>query len=210
MQEFWTMYTQKLVVWFWWWLWVYWLTLCFFSRFKFLLGGDGSDEPIEQCRNHTCPAGWSRCQGTPENYRCILGKLMVFSVYFLIVANKLLKKIGISAMANKIVGTVGMKCQNVARIARFVVSSSVATGSVFHSDGRVISKTIGTLIFIFISHVGWVFCFSGDRSDEDPNLCKGRYRECSEMEFKCNNGRCILARWRCDQDNDCNCPFSIF
>ena len=35
----------------------------------------------------------------------------------------------------------------------------------------------------------------GDRSDEDPAFCQGRYRECSEMEFKCTNGRCILARY---------------
>ncbi|CAF5038889.1 unnamed protein product, partial [Rotaria socialis] len=40
-----------------------------------------------------------------------------------------------------------------------------------------------------------------DGSDENPETCV--YRECSEDEFRCNNGRCIPERWVCDHDYDC-------
>ena len=35
-------------------------------------------------------------------------------------------------------------------------------------------------------------------------MCKNRYRECSESEFRCSNEKCIPNRWRCDHDNDCD------
>ena len=35
-------------------------------------------------------------------------------------------------------------------------------------------------------------------------MCKNRYRECSESEFRCENEKCIPNRWRCDHDNDCD------
>ena len=34
-------------------------------------------------------------------------------------------------------------------------------------------------------------------------MCKSRYRQCSESEFKCDNNRCISSNYKCDNDNDC-------
>lgn len=42
----------------------------------------------------------------------------------------------------------------------------------------------------------------GDHSDESPSVCPS-YRECSESEFRCNNGKCLPQKWRCDHDDDC-------
>lgn len=37
----------------------------------------------------------------------------------------------------------------------------------------------------------------GDESDENEINCEGKYRECSESEFSCKNGKCILRQWLC-------------
>ena len=44
----------------------------------------------------------------------------------------------------------------------------------------------------------------GDNSDEVEEHCKDSYRECSESEFKCKNGKCIPQHYRCDHDDDCS------
>lgn len=28
-------------------------------------------------------------------------------------------------------------------------------------------------------------------------------KNCTEEEFQCNNGNCVLSKWRCDGDDDC-------
>lgn len=69
----------------------------------------------------------------------------------------------------------------------------------FECDGKCISKH-------------WVCDFDVDCKDgKDEMNCK--YPQCSESQFKCDNGRCISHRWRCDDENDCrdgsdekNCP----
>lgn len=38
----------------------------------------------------------------------------------------------------------------------------------------------------------------GDNSDE-----AGCSHSCSNVQFKCNSGRCIPEYWTCDGDNDC-------
>lgn len=42
-----------------------------------------------------------------------------------------------------------------------------------------------------------IFPLLGDMSDENPEMCKDLYRECTESEFQCNNKRCLPMRWRC-------------
>lgn len=45
-------------------------------------------------------------------------------------------------------------------------------------------------------------CADGD--DEDDELCRHQYRECSASEFRCaSDGKCVPGRYRCDHDNDC-------
>jgi hypothetical protein len=45
-------------------------------------------------------------------------------------------------------------------------------------------------------------CADGD--DEDEELCRHQYRECSASEFRCaSDGKCVPGRYRCDLDSDC-------
>ncbi|KAK7113108.1 hypothetical protein V1264_012457 [Littorina saxatilis] len=37
----------------------------------------------------------------------------------------------------------------------------------------------------------------------DGKMCVPKNHTCSEMEFVCQNGRCLRERWVCDLDNDC-------
>ena len=54
--------------------------------------------------------------------------------------------------------------------------------------------------------------------------CFSPTAQCTEDQFKCDNGRCIYGSWHCDNDNDCGdnsdeegcggvsvtCPFSTY
>lgn len=42
----------------------------------------------------------------------------------------------------------------------------------------------------------------GDDSDEEN--CPKKSLICTSNEFKCDDGRCVPLRWRCDQETDCN------
>ena len=45
-------------------------------------------------------------------------------------------------------------------------------------------------------------CADGD--DEEDELCRHQYRECSASEFRCAaDGKCVPGRYRCDHDSDC-------
>lgn len=46
-------------------------------------------------------------------------------------------------------------------------------------------------LFSFTIFCSWMFRFVSDKP-------------CGEDKFKCKNGRCILNRWKCDQENDCS------
>ena len=45
-------------------------------------------------------------------------------------------------------------------------------------------------------------CAGGD--DEDGELCRRQYRECTASELRCTSdgNKCIPGRYRCDHDND--------
>uniref|UniRef100_A0A0P5A089 receptor protein-tyrosine kinase n=1 Tax=Daphnia magna TaxID=35525 RepID=A0A0P5A089_9CRUS len=46
-------------------------------------------------------------------------------------------------------------------------------------------------------------CTDGD--DEDYELCRHQYRECSASEFRCaSDGKCVPGYYRCDHDSDCD------
>lgn len=41
-----------------------------------------------------------------------------------------------------------------------------------------------------------MLCFSPENPTEAPNCSR-------HFQFRCENGRCIPSRWRCDRENDC-------
>ena len=54
---------------------------------------------------------------------------------------------------------------------------------------------------------GGLECACDDDSDlkigNDGKICVAKSNNCSSSEFVCRNGRCLIHRWVCDMDDDC-------
>lgn len=105
---------------------------------------------------------------------------------------------GCFVMGSRIVGMEVMRRRRAVPSVIRRGSLLVGMGGVFQSEWRGDFNQIGSLFGCMIKTIlcclisSWKCDFSndcGDNSDELPSTCSSGYRDCSESEFKCNNGK---------------------